>query len=189
MANLVVVLLVDRAARDRRGGGAGAANVKPGRPGGIRTPNTVLRRHVLCPVELQAEVMLVGPAGVEPATSPLGGARSVRLSYRPKGKPLRLPSCAAFIVSSPGHLFSGPCCSWCVRRGSNPRPSASEADTLSTELRTQKSVLLVRTALPGAPGGNRTPDPSLRRAVLCPLSYGRVKNRSHTPQAVARGGT
>ena len=38
----------------------------------------------------------------------------------------------------------------------------------------EPSLLLVLVRRDGAPGGNRTPDPLLRRQTLYPLSYGRA---------------
>lgn len=79
MANLIVVLLVDRPlARRAEAGGAATSTANLAGLGGFEPPTPCLEGTYSDPVELQAEVKLVGPAGVEPATSPLGGARSVR---------------------------------------------------------------------------------------------------------------
>ena len=60
---------------------------------------------------------------------------------------------------------------WCVRLESNQRPLASEASTLSTELRTQDSLGGLKSN--GHLSASRSDDPCFRRPILYPLSYGR----------------
>jgi hypothetical protein len=45
-------------------------------PGRDRTSGLRLRKPTLCPPELQGQMMMVEPAGLEPATSALPGTRS-----------------------------------------------------------------------------------------------------------------
>jgi hypothetical protein len=52
--------------------------------------------------------VLVGLAGVEPATSPLSGVRSNRLSYRPKQTRARRPAVEITCVGTPPRLQDSP---------------------------------------------------------------------------------
>ncbi len=57
---------------------------------------------------------------------------------------------------------------WCDWRGSNPRPLASEANTLSTELQSQHLKQTDIRIIAARAGDHR-----LRRPILYPLSYSR----------------
>ena len=52
-----------------------------GASGGLRTPNLVVRSHVLYPIELQMQKKMVRQSGIEPLTRNLEGYWSIRLTY------------------------------------------------------------------------------------------------------------
>ena len=142
---------------------AGATrNESDGAPGGTRTPDPPLRSRQLCPLSYWS--IVATPAGLEPATSRVGAE-----------------------CSRPSELRGR---AWRSRCGSNARPSASEADALSTELREQEvahpegleppaSRFVAGRSGPtelrvhdgGAVGGSRTRGLRFTKAVRCQLRH------------------
>ena len=82
---------------------------------------------------------VVGLGGLEPPTSPLSGARSNHLSYRPKK--------ISFPTTQHRHAMGCENLAWCARwwslSGSNRRPPACKAGALPAELRPRNGTCLI----------------------------------------------